>query len=45
MAPFYAWGSTASRLQRHFEEAVLPLTTKFPEIPDTHLIDLGRMKG
>ena len=22
MAPFYGWGSTASRLQRHFEETV-----------------------
>ena len=28
MAPFYGWGSTGSRLQSHFEEAVyfLPLT-------------------
>ena len=23
----------------------LVFTTKFPEIPGTHLIDLGRMKG
>ena len=23
----------------------LPFTTKFPEIPGTHFIDLGRMKG
>ena len=23
----------------------LLFTTKFPEIPSTHLIDLGRMKG
>ena len=23
----------------------LPLTSKFPEIPGTHLINLGRMKG
>ena len=21
------------------------ITTKFPKIPDTHFIDLGRMKG
>ena len=23
----------------------LPFTTKFPEIPNTHFINLGRMKG
>ena len=23
----------------------LPLTTKFPEIPGTHFIDFGKMKG
>ena len=30
MAPFYEWGSTASRLQSHFEEAVyfLPLSSR-----------------
>ena len=28
----------------HFEEAVYFLP-KFPEIPGTHFIDLGRMKG
>ena len=26
-------------------EGILLFTTKFPEIPGTHLIDLGRMKG
>ena len=28
MAPFYVWGSTVSRIQSHFEEAVhfLPLS-------------------
>ena len=36
MAPFYGWGSTASRL-----EAVEPL----PEIPGAYLINLGRMNG
>ena len=43
MTPFNGWGSTTSRLQS-YEEAVyfLPM---FPEIADTHLIDLGRMKG
>ena len=35
---FYKLGSTASRL-------FLLFTTKFPEIPGTFLIDLGRMKG
>ena len=30
-------GSTASRLQSHYEEAVYLLTTKFPEIPGTHI--------
>ena len=43
MAPFYGWGSTASRLQSHYEESSL-FTTKFPEIPGTNFIDLGRMK-
>ena len=38
MAPYYGWGSTASRLVTLF-------TTKFPDIPGTHFIDLGRMKG
>ena len=38
MAPFYGYGSTASRL-----EPLLLFTTKFPEIPGTHFIDLGRM--
>ena len=38
--------------RREQEKAAEPLwggsllfTTKFPEIPDTHLIDIGRMKG
>ena len=39
MAPIYGWCSTASRLEP------LLFTTKFPEIPGTHFIDLGRMKG
>ena len=41
MAPFYGWGSTASRLRG----GSLLFTTKFPEVPGTHFIDLGRMKG
>ena len=44
MAPFYGWGSTASRLEP-FQGGSLPITTKFPEIPGTHFIDFGRMKG
>ena len=44
MAPFYGWGSTASRLEPPRGGSLL-FTTKFPEIPGTHFIDLGRMKG
>ena len=32
MAPFYGWGSTASRLQPLRGSSLL-FTTKFPEIP------------
>ena len=42
MAPFYEWGSTASRLQP-LREGSLLFTTKFTEIPGTHFIDLGRI--
>ena len=41
---FYGWGSTASRLQP-LRGGSLLLTIQFPEIPVTHFIDLGRMKG
>ena len=44
MAPFYGWGSTASRLHSHCEESLL-CTTQFPGVLGTHLIDLRRMKG
>ena len=44
MAPFYGLGSTASRLEP-LRGGSLLFTTKFPEIPVTHFIDLGRMKG
>ena len=44
MAPFYGWGSTDSRLQP-LRGGNLLFTTKFPQIPGTHFIDLGRMKG
>ena len=43
MAPFYGWGSTASRLEP-LQGGSLLFTTKFPEIPGAHFIDLGRMK-
>ena len=44
MASFYGWGSTASRLEP-LRGGSLLFTTKSPEIPGTHFIDLGRMKG
>ena len=44
MAPFYGWGSTASRLEP-LRGGSLLFTTKFPETPGTHFIDLGKMKG
>ena len=42
--PFYGWYSTASRLLP-LRGGSLLFTTKFPDIPDTHFTDLGRMKG
>ena len=44
MAPYYGWGSTASRLEP-LRGGNLLVTTWFPEIPGIHFIDLGRMKG
>ena len=44
MAPFYGWSSTASRLDP-LRGGSLLFITKFLEIPGTHFIDLGRMKG
>ena len=41
---FYRWGLTTSRLEP-LQEGSLLFTTKFPEIPGIHVIDLGRMKG
>ena len=43
-APFYGWGSTASKLEPLGGGSLL-FTTKFPEIPGTHFIDLRTMKG
>ena len=44
MAPFYGWGSTASRIQP-LRGGSLLFTIQFPEIPGTHFVDIGRMKG
>ena len=44
MAPFYGWGSTAPRLEA-LRGGSLLFTTKSPEIPGTHFINLRRMKG
>ena len=41
---FYGWGSTVSKLGP-LRGGSLLFTTKFLEIPGTHFIDLGRMKG
>ena len=40
MAPFFGWGSTASKLESLQGGSLL-----FPEICGTHFIDLRRMKG
>ena len=40
MAPFYGWGSTASRLEP-LRGGSLLFTIKFPEISGTYFIDLG----
>ena len=48
MAPFYGWGANASRLEPLYftlRGGSLLFTTKFPEIPGTHFINLGRIKG
>ena len=44
MDSFYGWGSTASRLVS-LQGGSFLFTTKFPDIPGTHFMDLGRMKG
>ena len=44
MAPFYEWGSTASRV-KPLRGGRLLITIKFPEISGTHFINLGRMKS
>ena len=44
MALLYGWGSTASRLEP-LRGGSLVFTIKSPEIPGTHFIDHGRIKG
>ena len=44
MAPFYAWGSIASSPEP-LRGGTLLFTNKFQEIPGTHFVDLGKMKG
>ena len=41
---FHEWGLTGSRLEP-LQGGSLLFTTKFPEIPGTHFIDLGKMKS
>ena len=51
MVPFYGWGSTTSRLETTSRVeplrggSLLLFTTKFPQIPGAHFIDLGRIAG
>ena len=42
MTPFHDWDLTAQRLQ--IRRGSLLFTTKLPEIPGAHLINLRRMK-
>ena len=44
MARLYGWGSTTSRSEP-LQRGNLLFAIKFPEIPGTHFIDHGRMKG
>ena len=44
MAPFYGWGSTASRLEPLGGGSLL-FTTTFAEIPGNYFINIGRMNG
>ena len=44
MAPFYGWGLTSSILEP-LRGGTLLFTTKFPEIPGTHFIDLKGWKA
>ena len=43
MAPFYGWVQLAPGQIEPFRGSLL-FIAKFPEIPGTHFVDLGRMK-
>ena len=45
MAPFYELGSNYLKATEPLHRGSLLFTTKFPEIPGTHLIGLRGMKG
>ena len=45
VGPFNGWGPTDSRLEQPLRGGSLLFTTKFEEIPGTHFIDFGKMKG
>ena len=45
LAPFYGWRFNCLKATEPLQEDSLLFTTKSPEIPGTHLIDLGMMKG
>ena len=42
MVPFHGEGSTVSRLQSHYEETILFLTTKSVGVLGTYLVDFGK---
>ena len=44
MVPFYGWGLTALKLEP-LRGGSLLFTTKFPEIPGIHFIDLEEIKA
>ena len=44
IAPFYGWDSTAPRPEP-LRGGSLLFNTMFQEIPGTHFIDLGKIKG
>ena len=45
MVPFYGLGFNCLKAREPHRGGSLLFTTKFPEIPGTYFIDLGRMKG
>ena len=45
MAPFLWLGFNCLKAIQPLRGGSLLFTTQFPEIPGTHFIDLGRMKG